>query len=106
MAGPGWIIPGALKIMAGAFLAFGLQHEVPIERAAEPTQMYLVAFRYVFSSPEWALAAMVLFVIISQIKINLTNAYAGSLAGRTSLPASPTVIRAVWCGWCSTSPSP
>ena len=81
MAGPGWIIPGALKIMAGAFLAFlALQHEVPIERAAEPTQMYLVAFRYVFSSPEWALAAMVLFVIISQIKINLTNAYAGSLA--------------------------
>jgi len=81
MAGPGWIIPGAIKIMAGAFLAFlALQHEVPIERAAEPTQMYLVAFRYVFSSPEWALAAMVLFVIISQIKINLTNAYAGSLA--------------------------
>ncbi len=81
MAGPGWIIPGALKIMAGAFLAFlALQHEVPIERAAEPTQMYLVAFRYVFSSPEWALAAMTLFVIISQIKINMTNAYAGSLA--------------------------
>jgi signal transduction histidine kinase/CheY-like chemotaxis protein/purine-cytosine permease-like protein len=81
MAGPGWIIPGALKIMAGAFLAFlALQYEVPIERAAEPTQMYLVAYRYVFSSPEWALAAMTLFVIISQIKINLTNAYAGSLA--------------------------
>ena len=81
MAGPGWVIPGGLKIMAGAFLAFlALQHEVPIERAAEPTQMYLVAFRYVFDSPEWALAAMVLFVIISQIKINLTNAYAGSLA--------------------------
>jgi len=81
MAGPGWVIPGALKIMAGAFLAFlALQHQVPIERAAEPTQMYLVAFHYVFVSPEWALAAMVLFVIISQIKINMTNAYAGSLA--------------------------
>ncbi|MGX5217476.1 ATP-binding protein [Pseudomonas segetis] len=81
MAGPGWIIPGALKMLAGAFLAFlALQHEIPIERAAEPTQMYLVAFNYVFSSPEWALGAMVLFVIISQIKINMTNAYAGSLA--------------------------
>lgn len=81
MAGPGWIIPGAVKIMAGAFLAFlALQHEVPIDKAIEPTQMYLVAFRYVFASPEWALAAMTLFVIISQIKINLTNAYAGSLA--------------------------
>lgn len=81
MAGPGWIIPGALKMLAGAFLAFlALQHEIPIERAAEPTQMYLVAFHYVFASPQWALGAMVLFVIVSQVKINLTNAYAGSLA--------------------------
>jgi signal transduction histidine kinase/DNA-binding NarL/FixJ family response regulator/purine-cytosine permease-like protein len=81
MAGPGWIIPGALKMLAGAFLAFlALQHEIPMERAAEPTQMYLVAFNYVFASPEFALGAMVLFVIVSQMKINLTNAYAGSLA--------------------------
>lgn len=81
MAGPGWIIPGALKMLGGAFLAFlALQHEIPMERAAEPTQMYLVAYSYVFSSPEWALGAMVLFVIVSQVKINLTNAYAGSLA--------------------------
>ncbi|KTT24401.1 ATPase [Pseudomonas oryzihabitans] len=81
LAGPGWILPGALKMLAGAFLAFlALQHEIPLERAAEPTQMYLVAFGYVFSSPGWAMGAMVLFVIVSQIKINLTNAYAGSLA--------------------------
>lgn len=81
LAGPGWIIPGALKMFAGAFLAFlALQHEIPIERAAEPTQMYLVAYGYVFDSPQWALGAMVLFVIVSQVKINVTNAYAGSLA--------------------------
>lgn len=81
MAGPGWIVPGALKMLAGAFLAFlALQHEIPLERAAEPTQMYLVAFGYVFASPGWAMGAMVLFVIVSQVKINLTNAYAGSLA--------------------------
>ncbi|MGE8498739.1 MAG: ATP-binding protein [Pseudomonas sp.] len=81
MAGPGWIIPGALKMLAGAFLAFlALQHEIPLDKAAEPTQMYLVAFNYVFSSPQWALGAMVLFVIVSQVKINVTNAYAGSLA--------------------------
>ena len=80
-AGPGWIIPGALKMPAGAFLAFlALQHEIPVDKAAEPTQMYLVAFSYVFASPEWALGAMVLFVIVSQVKINVTNAYAGSLA--------------------------
>src|SRR5690606_37739674 len=80
-AGPGWIIPGALKMLAGAFLAFlALKLLVPAEHAAEPTQMYLVAYGYVFDAPHWALAAMVLFVIVSQVKINLTNAYAGSLA--------------------------
>ena len=42
--------------------------------------MYLVAFHYVFSSPKFALAFTGAFVIISQIKINVTNAYAGSIA--------------------------
>lgn len=81
LAGPGWIVPGALKLLGGAFLAFlAVQHEVPLEHASEPTQMYLVAFHYAFTSPQWALGMMVLFVIISQVKINVTNAYAGSLA--------------------------
>ena len=80
-AGPGWIIPGALKLLAGSFLAFlALQHEVPLDHAAEPTQMYLTAFNYVFTSPEFALIATGLFVVLSQLKINVTNAYAGSLA--------------------------
>ncbi|MFN0317101.1 MAG: ATP-binding protein [Burkholderiales bacterium] len=81
LSGPGWIIPGALKQLGGAFLVFlALQHEIGAERAVEPTQMYLVGFQYVFSSFEWALAATTLFVLLSQIKINVTNAYAGSLA--------------------------
>ena len=81
LAGPGWIIPGALKMLGGAMLAYlATQHEVPLDKAAEPTQMYLVGYGYVFSNPAWALAAMTLFVVISQIKINVTNAYAGSLA--------------------------
>lgn len=80
-AGPGWIIPGMLKMLAGSFLAFlAVQHLVPPDKAAEPTQMYLVAFQYVFSSPALALAFTGAFVIISQIKINVTNAYAGSIA--------------------------
>jgi hypothetical protein len=45
----------------------------------------LVGFQYVFSSPQLALAFTGAFVIISQIKINVTNAYAGSIApGRIS----------------------
>ena len=80
-AGPGWIIPGTLKLLAGSFLAFlAIKHAVPAERAAEPTQMYLIAFQYVVSSPNVALALTGAFVIISQIKINVTNAYAGSIA--------------------------
>ncbi|MBI5925354.1 MAG: response regulator [Aquabacterium sp.] len=81
VAGPGWVVPGMLKMLAGAFLAFlALQHEVPVDKAIEPTQMYLAGFSEVFSSPAWALGATVLFVIVSQVKINVTNAYAGSLA--------------------------
>jgi signal transduction histidine kinase/CheY-like chemotaxis protein len=80
-AGPGWIVPGALKMLAGSFLAFlAIEHLIPAGKAAEPTQMYLVAFQYVFSSPQIALAFTGTFVIISQIKINVTNAYAGSIA--------------------------
>ncbi|MCW5623866.1 MAG: response regulator [Burkholderiales bacterium] len=80
-AGPGWIIPGVAKMLGGAFLAYlAIRHSVSPERASEPTQMYLVGFNYVFANPEVALAATTLFVIVSQMKINLTNAYAGSLA--------------------------
>jgi hypothetical protein len=37
----------------------------PPERATEPTQMYLNAFRYVFDSPQAALAFTGAFVIVS-----------------------------------------
>ena len=80
-AGPGWIILGMLKLLAGSFLAFlAIEHLVPLAKAVEPTQMYLVGFHYVFSSPQMALAFTGAFVVISQLKINVTNAYAGSIA--------------------------
>ncbi|MGJ4948409.1 hybrid sensor histidine kinase/response regulator [Bradyrhizobium sp. HKCCYLS20291] len=80
-AGPGWIVLGALKLLAGSFLAFfALSHGVSADRAAEPAHMYLEAFRYVLARPDLALALTGTFVIVSQIKINVTNAYAGSIA--------------------------
>jgi signal transduction histidine kinase/CheY-like chemotaxis protein/purine-cytosine permease-like protein len=80
-AGPGWIVPGMLKLLAGSFLAcLAIRHMIPAEHAAEPTQMYLVAFSQAFSPPPVALAFACIFVIVSQIKINVTNAYAGSIA--------------------------
>jgi purine-cytosine permease-like protein len=42
--------------------------------------MYLAAYETVFPNYGWAVAATALFVIVSQLKINVTNAYAGSLA--------------------------
>lgn len=81
VAGPGWIVPGMIKMLGGAFLAFlALQQEIRVDRAVEPTQMYLAGFGYLFDSPAWILGATTLFVVVSQMKINLTNAYAGSLA--------------------------
>ncbi|TXM91605.1 ATP-binding protein [Methylobacterium sp. WL116] len=80
-AGAGWIVPGMLKILLGAFLAvLAMAHGVAPENAADPTRMYAVAFGYVTPSREAALLLMTGFVVVSQLKINLTNAYAGSIA--------------------------
>lgn len=79
--GPGWIVIGAIKILAGSFLAvLALNHGISREEAADPTRMYMVAFSYIANSPEVALSVAGIFVIISQLKINVTNAYAGSIA--------------------------
>jgi signal transduction histidine kinase/CheY-like chemotaxis protein len=79
--GPGWVLLGGLKILAGSFLAvLALHHGVSSTEATQPTQMYLVAFREAVGSPTVALALTGIFVIVCQLKINVTNAYAGSIA--------------------------
>ncbi|WP_311224100.1 MULTISPECIES: ATP-binding protein [unclassified Acidovorax] len=81
MGGPGWVVLGVIKMLGGALLAYlAITHMVPVERAVDPNQMYLAAYEYVFPHYGWAVAATALFVVVSQIKINVTNAYAGSLA--------------------------
>ncbi len=80
-AGPGWIVFGVLRQIGGALLAhLAIRHGISPQHAHEPTQMYLVAYKELFDDPKWALATTTLFVVLSQIKINVTNAYAGSLA--------------------------
>ncbi|ASM75946.1 ATPase [Vitreoscilla filiformis] len=81
VGGPGWVVPGVLKMLGGALLAYlAISHMVPAERAVDPNQMYLAAYEYMFGHYGWAVAATALLVIVSQLKINVTNAYAGSLA--------------------------
>jgi signal transduction histidine kinase/purine-cytosine permease-like protein/DNA-binding NarL/FixJ family response regulator len=80
-AGPGWMVFGMARQLAGALLAhLAVRHGIAPEHAHEPTQMYLIAYREMIGDPRLALAATTLFVALSQIKINVTNAYAGSLA--------------------------
>ncbi|AKH67814.1 signal transduction histidine kinase [Spongiibacter sp. IMCC21906] len=80
-AGPGWIISGIIKILIGSFLAvLALQHGIPIEEASDPNRMYLIAFSYLNGSPQLSLLLVGVFVVLSQLKINVTNAYAGSIA--------------------------
>ncbi|WP_290872117.1 ATP-binding protein [Aquabacterium sp.] len=81
VGGPGWVIPGVLKMLGGALLAWlAISFSVPVERALDPNQMYLVAWEKIFPHQGLAIAAVALFVVVSQLKINVTNAYAGSLA--------------------------
>ena len=81
IAGPGWILFGMARQLGGALLAhLAIRHGIVPIHAHEPTQMYLVAYGDLFDNSELALAVTTLFVVISQIKINVTNAYAGSLA--------------------------
>ncbi|MFB0934412.1 MAG: ATP-binding protein [Propionivibrio sp.] len=81
IGGPGWIIPGIAKMLGGALLAYlALRNAVPAAKAIDPNQMYLIGFSHVFTNSSLVIGVTVLFVVISQLKINVTNAYAGSLA--------------------------
>ncbi|PDT09962.1 MULTISPECIES: ATP-binding protein [unclassified Rhizobium] len=81
LAGPGWVVIGAPKLLAGSFLVvLTLASGVPVDRAADPAQMYLTAFGYMIPWHNAALLLMAAFVVVSQLKINVMNAYAGSLA--------------------------
>ena len=81
IGGPGWVLPGILKMLGGALLAYlALRNQVPVDKAIDPNQMYLIGFSHAFDNTLLAIAVTALFVVVSQLKINVTNAYAGSLA--------------------------
>ncbi len=81
MAGPGWIFIGIIKMLLGSFMAYLLlTRGAPLEQAIDPTYMYQTLFNYMTHSPAFSLLLAGCMVIISQMKINVTNAYAGSIA--------------------------
>jgi purine-cytosine permease-like protein len=81
LAGPGWVIFGAIKQVVGLFLAVYIIANVADGAAVanEPVHQFLEIYRDLM--PVWAATILaVVLVVISQIKINVTNAYSGSVA--------------------------
>jgi signal transduction histidine kinase/purine-cytosine permease-like protein/ActR/RegA family two-component response regulator len=79
--GPGWVITGCAKLAIGSFLTYlALSRGAAFAEAAQPAVMYRIALMEVFHTPVLASGLMLLFVIVAQVKINTTNAYAGSIA--------------------------
>lgn len=85
LAGPGWVFFGAIKQIIGLFLAVYLIGHVADSAgvANQPVHQFLEIYDNFL--PKWlALTLAVILVVISQIKINVTNAYSGSLAWTNS----------------------
>jgi len=85
LAGPGWVIFGALKQIIGLFLAVYFIANIPggVAVANQPVHQFLEIYSDIM--PGWlALTLAVILVVISQVKINVTNAYSGSLAWTNS----------------------
>ncbi|WP_172331026.1 ATP-binding protein [Mangrovicoccus sp. HB161399] len=81
VSGPGWVFLAAAKLALGSLLAWAaLSQGAAPELAAQPAEMFRMAFEGLTGSPGIALALTGLFVCICQVKINVTNAYAGSIA--------------------------
>ncbi|MEW1820829.1 hypothetical protein AB0323_08575 [Arthrobacter sp. NPDC080031] len=86
LAGPGWVIFGAIKQIVGMFIAIYLIATLDPAgsvHANEPVHQFLGVYQEMM--PAWlAMTLAVVLVVISQIKINVTNAYSGSLAWTNS----------------------
>jgi purine-cytosine permease-like protein len=85
LAGPGWVLFGAIKQVIGLFLAVYIIANISDGAAIanQPVHQFLEIYRDIM--PSWlALTLAVVLVVISQVKINVTNAYSGSLAWTNS----------------------
>lgn len=81
VGGPGWVVIAFVKQVGGAMLAaVAVVSGIAIVDAKEPVQIFTHAYRYAIDNPSAALLISAIFVIVSELKVNVTNAYAGSLA--------------------------
>ncbi len=79
--GPGWIVIAFVKQLGGALLAaMAVAGGIAVLDAKEPITLFRMAFGYVVDNPGTALLISGLFVVLSELKVNVANAYGGSLA--------------------------
>ena len=79
--GPGWTLIGGTKLLLGSWLAHRLiESGASATDAASPAAMFHWVFTAMSGQPGAALIVTGLFVVVCQLKINVTNAYAGSIA--------------------------
>eukprot|EP00697_Spironema_sp_BW2_P015045 gnl/Spiro4/5757_TR2947_c0_g1_i1.p1 gnl/Spiro4/5757_TR2947_c0_g1~~gnl/Spiro4/5757_TR2947_c0_g1_i1.p1 ORF type:complete len:647 (+),score=161.26 gnl/Spiro4/5757_TR2947_c0_g1_i1:62-2002(+) len=87
VAGPGWVVFGATKQIIGMFIAVYLVTHLDtmnaigasVATADQPVNQFLVVYQLMMPQG-LALFIATCLVCLSQIKINVTNAYSGSLA--------------------------
>lgn len=81
-SGPGWVLFSGTKQVIGVFLAVYLVMKVDPgigDRAVEPVKQFLGMYQSLL--PDWiALGLALILIVVAQVKINVTNAYSGSLA--------------------------
>lgn len=86
LAGPGWVVFGAIKQAIGLFITVYIIAKLDpsaSSNATEPVHQFLGVYSEMM--PAWlAMTLAVILVVISQVKINVTNAYSGSLAWTNS----------------------
>ncbi|MBW4330564.1 response regulator [Stakelama sp. CBK3Z-3] len=79
--GPGWTLIGGVKLLLGSFLAsYAVSLGLPSNAAETPINLFAAVLNQIGDSPRASLILTGVFVIICQLKINVTNAYAGSIA--------------------------
>jgi len=82
LSGPGWVLFSGTKQVIGVFLAVYLVMKVDPtigDRAVEPVKQFLGMYKSLL--PDWiALGLALILIVVAQVKINVTNAYSGSLA--------------------------
>jgi purine-cytosine permease-like protein len=80
LGGPGMVIVTMFAFVAGLMLTAYALPRTGVALADVPVTMFDQAFSRVFGHGELALVLAVALVILSQLKINIMNAYSGSLS--------------------------